>query len=122
MLEKSTNDKEFTGVPLQTRLLTEAVDQSDLSEHNLSDRLDLLDLYKRFIDRKYDIYQEEKMKITVSRVAAEEQQKGDSKHLTEGHQCLALQVLFPKEVVGIFKDIIRSVFKPQRLARYGIVH
>ena len=74
-IEQSTNDKEFTGVPLQTRLLTEAFDQSDLSEHNLSDRLDLLDLYKSFIDRKYDIYQEEKMKITVSRVAAEEQQK-----------------------------------------------
>jgi len=82
-LEQSINDrdKEFTGVLLQTRLLAEAFDQSDLSEHNLPDKFDLLDLYKRFTERKYDIYFEEKMKIPMNNVPAEEQRECVSKHL-----------------------------------------
>ena len=62
-LEQSINDrdKEFTGVPLQTRLLAEAFNQSDVSECNLTDKLDLLGFYKRFTVRKYDIYQDEKI-------------------------------------------------------------
>jgi len=102
--------------------LAEAFDQSDLSEHNLPDKFDLLDLYKRFTKSKHDIYWEEKMKIMVSTVFAEEQRESDFKKLTEDHQHLALQVLFPKEVVRIFKDISQSVFKTQRLARYGILY
>jgi len=123
-LQQSINDtgKEFTGVPLQTRMLAEAFDQSDVSEHNLPDKFDLLDLYKRFTERKYDIYWEDKMKTAKSNVAAEEQRERDFSTVREEHQCLAFQMLFPKEVIGIFKDNRQSAFKPKQLARYGIVH
>ena len=57
-LQQSINDtdKEFTGVPLQTRLLAETFDQSALSGQILPDKFDLLRLYRRFTERKYDIY------------------------------------------------------------------
>jgi len=122
-LEQSINDrdKKFTGVPLQTRLLAEAFEQSDLSEHNLPDKFDLLDLYKRFTERKYNIYFEEKTKIPMSNVSAEEQRECVSKQFTEEHQCLALQMLFPREVMEIFKDNRQPEFNPQLLTRCGIV-
>ena len=122
-LEQSIRDrdKEFTGVPLQTRLLAEAFNQSDLSEHNLLDKLDLLDLFRRFTERKYDICQEERMKFIVSTEAAEEQRDRDFKAVTEEHQRLAVEVLFPEKVVGIFKDNSQSAFEDQHLSRYGIV-
>jgi ankyrin repeat protein len=123
-LEQSINDrdKEFTGVPLQTRLLAEAFDQSDLSEHILPDKIDLLGLYKRFTERKYYIYQGEKMKTSMSNVAAEDQKKGVFRTFTEEHQHLALQLLFPKEEMGIVKDNSRPASEAQCIARYGIVH
>jgi hypothetical protein len=55
-------------------------------------------------------------------VAATEQRERDFRSVTEEQQRLALQVLFPEEIVGIFKDISQYKFKPQDLARYGIVH
>jgi len=123
-LEESINDreKEFTSIPLQTRLLAEAFDQADVSEHNLPEKLDLLGLYKRFTERKYDIYWEEKTKIPKCNVAAKVQREHDSRIVTEEHQRLALQMMFPEEVVGIFRYISQSALEPQELARYGIVH
>ena len=103
-LEQSINDreKEFTGVPLLTRLLAEAFDQSDVSECNLPDKLNLVDLYKRFTKRKYGICRKEKMKIKESTVTAVEEQQYDLRTVTEEHQYLALKVLFRKEIVGRF--------------------
>jgi len=52
-------DKEFTGIPLQTRMLAEAFEtefktfyQSENSKPELSHHLYLLDLYRRFTERK----------------------------------------------------------------------
>jgi len=52
-------DREFTGIPLQTRMLAEAFDEevrifylSDISKPEISYKLDLLGLYERFIERK----------------------------------------------------------------------
>jgi hypothetical protein len=116
----SDRDKEFTGVPLQTPLLAEAFQQSDISEHNLPDRLDLLDLYKRFTERKFDICWEEKMKSKVCRGVVKELRELDFKLFTQNLQNLALQVLFPKEKERIFKGTSQPAFTAQDLARYGL--
>jgi hypothetical protein len=123
-LEKSISDKdkEFTGIPLQTRLLAAAFQQSDTSEHNLPDMLDLLDLYKRFTERKFDICLEEKLKIRMSNAAGKRVLQQISKHITKQHQCLALQVLFPKESERIFEDSSSHESEDHLLASYGIVH
>jgi predicted NACHT family NTPase len=105
----SDKDKELTGVPLQTRMLAEAFEeelkkcyQSRRSKPDLPDTLNLLELYKRFIDRKYDIYQEEKTKTKVHNVAATEQRERDYENIRKGHQLLALQVLHIEKHVDIF--------------------
>jgi hypothetical protein len=62
----SDKDRQFTGIPLQTRMLAETFDrevrifcQSAESTPELPFNLNLLELYGKFIERKYDIYQEE---------------------------------------------------------------
>jgi hypothetical protein len=62
----SDKDKDFTGIPLQTRMLAEAFEEefrsfylSEKAQPELPHKLDLLGLYRRFIDRKYDIYYRE---------------------------------------------------------------
>jgi hypothetical protein len=63
-LAQSISDKEgeFTGIPLQCRMLAEAFDkevqafcQSTVSEPELPFKLDLVGLYETFLNRKYDI-------------------------------------------------------------------
>jgi len=70
-LSESISDKdiELTGIPQQTRMLAEAFDEevkkyymSSESNAEISYKLDLLGLYRRILERKYDIYQEEIIK------------------------------------------------------------
>jgi hypothetical protein len=96
-------DREFTGIPQQTRMLAEAFDeevkifcQSVESTPELPFQLDLLGLYERFIERKYDIYQEEKSQVPVNNVVAKEQRERDLKSMREVHQMLALKVLLTR--------------------------
>jgi len=124
----SDKDREFTGIPLQTRLLAEAFDkevrifyQSTKSKPEISFKLDLLGLYLRFIERKYDIYQEEKFHVPVSNVIAREQRERDLKCMREDHQLLAFKLLFTEEQVALFQNITECSFSTQQLTRIGIV-
>jgi hypothetical protein len=83
MLAKSIIDKdiEFTGIPLQTRMLAEAYEdefksfyESEKSEPELQQKLDLLRLYRKFITRKYDIYKKDKAAPIAGNIASGEQQ------------------------------------------------
>jgi ankyrin repeat protein len=129
-LYQSINDeeKEFTGIPLQCRMLAEAFDeeartfcQSSESMPDLPFELDLLELYGRFIERKYDIYQEEKVQVPVNNVIANERRKLDLKLMRNDHQLLALKVLFTEEEVARFQNNGQCMFSPKELARVGIV-
>ena len=53
-------------------------------------KLDLLELYGRCIERKCDIYQEEKLQVSKSKVAVKEQRKHQLKSLRLDHQLLDL--------------------------------
>ena len=120
-------DKEFTAIPLHTRMLAEAYEQdcrsfylSDKSEPELPHKLDLQGLYRRFIESKYDIYYWEQFKTAAGEMAADGIRDRDLKYIQLEHQRLALQVLFTKDQV-IFKQIGHHLtFSDEELARIGI--
>jgi hypothetical protein len=124
----SDKDRQFTGIPLQTRMLAEVFDtevktfyRSAESMPELQFQLDLLGLYGRFIERKYDIYQEEKFRVQVNNVVAKEQRERDVKSMREDHQLLALKVLFTEEQVALIQTNRECNFLAEQLSRIGIV-
>jgi hypothetical protein len=84
-------------------------------------KLDLLGLYGRFIERKYDIYQEEKFRVRADNVVAIEQRERDLKSMRGDHQLLALKLLFNEEQLALFKNNIDYTFSAEELTRIGIV-
>jgi hypothetical protein len=121
-------EKELTGIPLQCRMLAEAFDeevrtfcQSAEPMPDLPFKLDLLGLYRRFIERKYDIYQKEKFQVPLYNVIAIEQRERDLKSMREDHQLLALKVLLTEEQVTLFESNKQYSFSAKELTRVGIV-
>jgi ankyrin repeat protein len=124
----SDKDKQFTGIPLLTRLLAEAFEEEvqmfyDSAESipQLPFQLDMIGLYRRFIERKYDIYQEEKLQENVDNVGAKEQRDRNLKIMRQEHQRLAMKVLFTEEQAALFENNRESLFATEDLARIGIV-
>jgi ankyrin repeat protein len=123
----SDKDKEFTGIPLQTRMLAEAFEQEFMSFYSsekpqpeLPRRLDLVGLYRSFIERKHDIYYKEKCKTPGGNLVAEEQRKRDFKSIQVEHQLLALEALFTEDQVTFVESYDRTTFSDEELARIGI--
>jgi len=95
----SDKEKEFTGIPLQTRMLAEAFEEevkmfclSQKSEPVLPKQLCLVDLYRKFIENKWNIFmergelaKEQNTNIFIAGINA-----------TKNHHKLALEVLFPE--------------------------
>jgi len=129
-ITKSVNDKEaeFTGNPLQTRLLAGAFDeeirpyfQSVESAPSLTINLNLLGLYERFIDRKYDVYLGEKIKNTTDRVTTKKKKELLLDFVREDHQLLALEMLLNEEQVTLLQINNQLTFSAEELTRIGIV-
>jgi hypothetical protein len=123
----SDKDKEFTSSPLQCRMLAEEFDEkvktfckSAESMPQLPTKLDLLGLYERFIDRKYDIYQGEKFRVQANNIIAREQRERDLKCMRRDHQLLALKVLFTEEQVAVLQGYNKFMLSREELARFGI--
>jgi hypothetical protein len=96
----SDRDKEFTGIPLQCRMLAEAFGeevktfyQSAESVPEFLHKLDLLRLYEKFLKKKYDICCEEKFKMSSTNVGAKTARKQFAKNIRAYHQTLALETL-----------------------------
>ena len=129
-LAKSISDKEreFTGIPLQTRMLAEAFDkqvktfcQSVESMPELPLEIDLLGLYERFIERKFDIYQGGNLQVLLNNAAAIAIQEHHLKSLREDHQLLALKMLFTEEQVTQLGTKQHCSYSGEELSRIGIV-
>jgi ankyrin repeat protein len=123
----SDKDIEFTGIPLQTRMLAEAFEEdfrsfyvSEKSEPELPYKLNLLGLYRRFIDSKYDIFYKEKSKVKPGNVGADGIRERDLKNIHVEHQLLALEALFTEEQVTFLHIQPHSSFSDEDLARIGI--
>jgi hypothetical protein len=109
-------------------MLAEAFDEEVetfcLSQDSVSDvtfKIDLLGVYRKFIDRKYDIYQKEKNKAPVDNVIAAGQIVRDLKVMKEDLLLPALKVLFTEEEVELFEIDSDRTFLDEDLTRLGIV-
>ena len=117
-------DKEFTGIPLQTRMLAEVFEKrfetfylSENSEPELPHKLDLLCLYEEFIKRKYKITETQAVKMTAT-----DQRNVYLNCIHLHHKLVALEALFPEhEVTVTFQQIYGDyALSPEELARIGI--
>jgi ankyrin repeat protein len=124
----SDKDRKFSVIPLQTRMLAEAFEeqvkkfcQTDESMTELKFQLDMVELYRRFIERKYDIYLEEKLRVQVDNVGTMEQRESDIPIMRKDHQLLALRVLFTKEQATLFESNSQCTFSKEKLTRIGVV-
>jgi len=124
----SDKDRQFTGIPLPTRMLADAFEeevktfcQSANSTPELLFQLDLFGLYGRFIEGKYDIYQREKFRVSADNVVAMGQREREIKSMRQDHQLQALKVLFTEEQVAMFGNKRKCSFSTEDLARIGIV-
>ena len=124
----SDKDKEFTGIPLQCRMLAEAFDeevetfcQSMKSVPELPLKIGLLGLYQKFLEKKYNICAEEKFKFSMTNVGAEGARKEWVQSNLENNQKLALKVLFPEEQEAVFHIESQCTSLEENLSRIGIV-
>lgn len=88
-------DGKFTGIHLQTMMLGEAFAEeakkfcSD-EDIRLPENFNLIDLFQKFTEKKYDIYMSEKNAMDCSKPKA----KRDKKSYVQKHMILALKSLF----------------------------
>jgi hypothetical protein len=125
-LAQSISDKEneFTGIPLQTRMLAEAFEKEvetycllQKSEPDLPKQLCLVDLYRKIIKDKINIFK--------SKGEIAEEQHTDiimcDISITKNHQKLALEVLLPEMKDTVLKIEESDVLAPEAISRIGIV-
>jgi hypothetical protein len=94
---------------------------SEKSQPELPHKLDLLGLYRRFIDSKYDIYYREKLKHPAGNIPAEEQRGRDFKCIEFEYQYLALLALFTEDHLTSIHIDHHSTFPDEQLADIGIL-
>jgi ankyrin repeat protein len=125
-LAQSINDKEkeFTGIPLQTRMLAEAFGKeiktyclSQKSEPELPKQLCLVDLYREFIKEKINIF---KSKGEVAKEQDNDIIQYDIS-ITKNHQKLALEILLPELKDTALKLEESDKLAPEAISRIGIV-
>jgi hypothetical protein len=124
----SDKDKEFTDIPLQTRMLAQAIEEecrifytSEQSDPVLQHTLDLEGLYRRFTEGKYDICYKEKAKIQPHNVGEGGIKERDSKNIQLEHQLLALKELFSEDQVTFLQSYNHSASSYDETAKIGIV-
>jgi hypothetical protein len=127
-LAQSVSDNDFTSIPLNCLMLAEVFDEevetfykSDNPAPLFHFKIELFGLYKRFIDRKYDIYIQEKCQISAAELSANEEREWVKKGMIEDHQLLALRALFTEEQVPLFESKSNCSFPVEQLSRIGIV-
>ncbi|CAD7085819.1 unnamed protein product [Hermetia illucens] len=103
---------EFTGIPLQLRFLAEIFEENEeecdwqgckefIGSTNaipkLPERLNVFDLYRKFIEKKYFIYRKDKMRQDMTNEATKIESLDSFKTFMKQHQKLALYATFDKE-------------------------
>ena len=107
----SDKDGQFTGIPLQTMMLGEAFVE-EAKKHcltgtfNLPNKFNLLALFKKFTERKFDIYFSEKNKIECSTPQA----KRDKKLYMKKHMISALMFFFSPHKLQLHLKIGKETY------------
>jgi ankyrin repeat protein len=107
----SDKDGQFTGIPLQTMMLGEAfVEEAKkhclTGKFNLPNKFNLLALFKKFTERKFDIYFSEKNKIDCSIPQA----KRDKKLYVKKHMISALMSFFSPYKLRLYLKIGKETY------------
>jgi hypothetical protein len=95
--------------------------QSAESVPELPFQLDLLGLYRRFVNRKCDICVLEKFKISSTNVGAKTVRNQIVKTVRVDYQMLALKTLFGEEQVALLQINSQCTSSDEDLTRTGIV-
>ena len=117
---------DFMGIPLQAKLLAEVFQKDFLNFHSsvddeprLPEHIEILDLYQRFKECKYNIYLKEK--INIDDYLSRGLKDSLLQSLTKAHWRLALDVLFPGQTTEFFKDKELTSFKEEELKLVGFI-
>jgi len=105
----SAKDGEFTGIPLQTMMLgeafvNEAKEYCYRGEFNLPEKFNLLSLFKKFTENKFDIYFREKNEMDTSKPEV----KSSKKDYVEKHMTSALIYLFSLKEINEIRGTINA--------------
>jgi hypothetical protein len=126
LISFSLRDKErkLMGIPLQTRMLAEVYEddfknfhQTKVKKHNLPNSLNSLELYRIFINKKYEIYLKEKLGLKLEIPGGEETQRTLKYSFDEQHKFIAMKVIFDNTKLMPEKNNFDEV----SLLRVGIV-
>jgi ankyrin repeat protein len=104
----SDEEKEFTGIPLQTMMLAE-VFENDLrhcSQTGIIDfppALNLLQLYDEFVKRKLDIYYKEKRKTDMTNAGVQDDLKEFCETFMRNHMRCGVIAVCPPETVELLE-------------------
>lgn len=102
VMKNSISDAEekFTGIPLQLQLLAARFQSdfkefigSDSCEHNLPEMIDLIDLYKFFIDEKLTIYSKQKKKSDMTNCSVISDEQDIKRKSLKRHQMASIALL-----------------------------
>ncbi|XP_069704093.1 uncharacterized protein [Periplaneta americana] len=98
LTKKSLNDRDrkFTGIPLLSMLIAEAFEKYLSNLSNLPSRVDLVNLFTRFIDRKFTVYYE-KYEIPMEKDGPKADYKKLKDTFETDHMMAALLTLLPKK-------------------------
>ncbi|XP_046595287.1 uncharacterized protein LOC107220356 isoform X2 [Neodiprion lecontei] len=98
---RSDGLNEFAGVPLQTRMIAEVFfrDSDDMVsvEPNVSDDVKIADLYRMFVDKKFEIYYQEKNKYDLSNPGTKEHIEDLKTKFLQEYRRLAMYTLLEEE-------------------------
>jgi ankyrin repeat protein len=120
----SDKEKEFTGIPLQTQMLAETFEEevkmfclSQKSEPVLAKQLCHVDLYRKCIENKWNIF------IQRGEIAKEQHTHSvfHDISVTKTHQKLALEIVFPELKDVVLKLEEPDMLAPEAISRIGIV-
>lgn len=108
----SSKEINFTGIPLQIKMLAEVFEddcmlfcKSDYLNPVFPENMDIVYLYKYFVDKKFRIYQEEKNQVDYSKVGIIEDSEILHKTFLEVHQRLSIYTLFSGKFINMLLSV-----------------
>lgn len=114
---------EFMGIPLQAKMLAEALIEdvhqfyfSAQTEPVLPDKLDIICLYQKFIQNKYEIYFKDKRGLTLSADIKTTLEN----NITKAHRYVAMAYLFPEHAKSL-SNMLDFDLKASELSQVGII-
>jgi hypothetical protein len=113
----SVDQGNFTGCPLYIVMIASAFEENletslDTAKISLPDKLDLLDLYKRFIERKLHIYETEKKRVDLKNACRRDDHKSWMEIYMENLEKCSLLVTISSELNSLSDAEMQTKIQP----------